>query len=130
MITDRLKQIIDYSGITPNAFAAKIGISQPRISNYLKGREPDFDTLSRICRTFVMIDPRWLLTGEGEMIVKESNFVDDSPKAEHVSKLIEIIHTQAETLLEQQRFINSSSGKIPPPLQNNNHYPDKEEFKG
>lgn len=128
MITDRLKQIIDYSGITPNAFAAKIGISQPRMSNYLKGREPDFDTLSRICRTFVMIDPRWLLTGVGEMIVRESN-AEDSLTGKHTAELIEIIRTQAETLLEQQRFINSGSGKIPPPLQNDNQYPDKEEFK-
>ena len=124
-ITERLKEIIDYLGLTPNAFAAKIGISQPRMRNYLTGRTPDFETLRRICITFVNIEPRWLLTGVGDMLV---------PSIALASTLeLAIIKTQAETILKQQQFINDHfmelhQKKISPPRVGV-EYPDKEHIK-
>lgn len=113
-ITDRLHQLIDYLGITSNAFALKIGISQPRMSNYLKGRLPDYDTLYRICKTFVVINPAWLLIGEGEMLKPENpkpeenlGQVSDSDSSKIIGELTEVIKTQAKALLEQQQFINA-----------------------
>lgn len=69
-VSDRLQQIIDYLGLSPNSFATKLGVSQPRMRNYLQGRNPDYEILNRICITFVMIDARWLLSGEGAMLVE------------------------------------------------------------
>lgn len=137
-IADRLRQIIDYLRIRPNAFALKIGISQPRMSNYLKGRLPDYDTLHRICTTFVMINPTWLLTGEGEMLKSEtpkieenSGAVSDLEPSKIISELTEVIRTQAKALLEQQQFISAhfpsnARGAVPPPLQKGDQYAEKQ----
>ena len=105
-ISDRLNQIIDFLDIKPNAFAVKIGISQPRLNNYLKGRDPDYDTLRRICETFVMIDPGWLLTGRGVMLAKEEKPCTTTSE-NRIDELTRIIATQANALCEQQRFINT-----------------------
>ena len=131
-ITERLKEIIDYLGLTPNAFAAKIGISQPRMRNYLTGRTPDFETLRRICITFVNIEPRWLLTGVGDMLVPSIALGATNPSSASTLELA-IIKTQAETILKQQQFINDHfmelhQKKISPP-RGGGEYPDKEHIK-
>ncbi|BBL00815.1 hypothetical protein A3BBH6_10510 [Alistipes onderdonkii subsp. vulgaris] len=130
-ITERLREIIDYLGLTPNAFAAKIGISQPRMRNYLTGRDPDFETLSQICITFVNIDPRWLLTGDGDMLLPSVALGATNPSASTLE--LAIIKTQAETILKQQQFINDHfmelhQKKISPPRVGE-EYPDKEHIK-
>lgn len=130
-ITERLKEIIDYFGLTPNAFATKIGISQPRMRNYLTGRDPDFETLSQICITFVNIDPRWLLTGEGDMLLPL--VASGATNLSGTTLELAIIKTQAETILKQQQFINDHfmelhQKKISPPHAGA-EYPDKEHIK-
>ena len=138
MITDRLKQLIDYLGITPNAFASRIGVSQPRMRNYLEGRMPDFETLKRICETFVMINPGWLLTGTGDMIIEQhlkNNKSNSKLSTQRIDELTEIITIQAKALLEQQQFINAHFPKsmrgqiITPPLGNMEKSPDTEHIK-
>lgn len=129
-ISDRLNQIVDFLGIKPNAFAMKIGISQPRLNNYLKGRDPDYDTLRRICETFVMIDPGWLLTGRGTMLVDR-----DEPhtptSGNRIDELTRIIETQAKALFEQQRFINAHfpQGHASPPRPGTEEWPEDENRK-
>ena len=113
-ISNRLLQIVDYVNITANAFAAKIGVSQPRFRNYLNGRAPDYDTLSQICKTFVMINERWLLTGEGEMLKKSTN---DSLAATSVvyksdPRDAEILAANKETIETQKKLIMSLEQRI------------------
>lgn len=136
-ITERLQKIVDYLGTNPNSFAAKIGISQPRMRNYLNGRLPDYDALNKICKTFVMINPCWLLTGEGDMLVSESEDKNKNSVTErsHIQELIQIIQNQAKALLEQQQFINAHFPKAmrdqisTPPLSDVEKSPDIEHIK-
>lgn len=67
-INERLSQLVELKGYTARSFSSQLGVSSQRFSNYLKDRDPDYDTLNRIVETFVDVDPGWLLTGEGEMI--------------------------------------------------------------
>lgn len=68
MICERLNIIVNYQGLTPRAFALKIGVSPQRFGNYLKDRDPDYATLKKIVETFIDVSPEWLLTGKGEML--------------------------------------------------------------
>lgn len=126
-ISKRLLQVVDYANITANAFAVKIGVSQPRFRNYLNGRAPDYETLSQICKTFVMINERWLLTGEGEMLkntiensipTEEIVYKSDPRDAELISSKNEIIDTQKKLILSLEQRIKdlergSSYSKTP-----------------
>ena len=69
-INDRIAKCIDASGLTKSAFAEKINIGQPFISQLYNGKKKPSDrTISDICREF-NVNEVWLRTGEGEMFVR------------------------------------------------------------
>ncbi len=66
-INDRVAQVITALGLTKTAFAARLNISQPTVSQICSGRCGVSDrTVSDICEKFG-INEIWLRTGIGEM---------------------------------------------------------------
>lgn len=66
-INDRVAQVITSLGLTKTAFAARLNISQPTVSQICSGRCGVSDrTVSDICEKFG-INEIWLRTGVGEM---------------------------------------------------------------
>jgi hypothetical protein len=73
----RIKQVVDYkTGGNVSKFAELIGTSQQKLNRVFKidtrtGKFPTVpsDIISRITELFVDINPSWLLTGEGEMLL-------------------------------------------------------------
>lgn len=111
-INERLSQIVELKGYTARSFSMQLGIGSQRFSNYLKERNPDYDTLKRIVETFVDIDPGWLLTGEGEMIkdkysrgaIERGNQISISQLEDQLKdkdKIINILEKHVEVLEEQ-----------------------------
>jgi transcriptional regulator with XRE-family HTH domain len=64
-IAQRIQQIMRDIGVTQQELADLLGISQPAISLYLKGRMPPPDVLLQIAR-LGGTTMEWLLTGETE----------------------------------------------------------------
>ena len=53
MIANRMKFLVNNSGKSQTVIAEKLGISQPRLNQYLNGkREPDYAFLVKFCRYF------------------------------------------------------------------------------
>lgn len=66
-INDRVAQVIKSLGLTKTAFAARLNITQPTVSQICSGRCGVSDrTVSDICEKFG-INEVWLRTGVGEM---------------------------------------------------------------
>lgn len=66
-VASRISMIIEKYGLTKTAFAAKIGLSQPFVSQICAGtKEPSDRTIADICRQF-KISEEWLRNGTGEM---------------------------------------------------------------
>lgn len=66
-ISKRINEIISISGLSKTAFAKKINVSQPFVSQMISGTaKPSDRTIADICREFD-INETWLRTGEGEM---------------------------------------------------------------
>lgn len=66
-INDRVAQVITSLGLTKTAFAARLNITQPTVSQICSGRCGVSDrTVSDICEKFG-INEVWLRTGVGEM---------------------------------------------------------------
>lgn len=65
---DRIKQYIDYKGITNRAFEQKNDLSNGYIATQLK-RNADLGEgiLNKILENCLDINPLWLITGNGEM---------------------------------------------------------------
>ena len=69
-INDRIKTVVDDSGLTKTEFAKRINISQPTVSMFCYGKaNPSDRTIADICREF-RISETWLRTGEGPMRVE------------------------------------------------------------
>lgn len=72
-INERIAACIKESGLTKTAFAKKINISQPFISQLCSGEKlPSDRTIADICREF-NVNENWLRTGEGEMFLRLNN---------------------------------------------------------
>lgn len=68
-ISDRIALIIKERGLSTRAFEQTIGCSNGVISKCInKGTDISSQWVSKIIETFVEIDPKWLLTGEGSML--------------------------------------------------------------
>jgi len=70
---ERVKEFIDYKGISAGELADLLDVQRSNISHILNGRnKPGAVFLERFLLTFPEINARWLLTGEGQMILLNS----------------------------------------------------------
>jgi transcriptional regulator with XRE-family HTH domain len=66
---DRIKEFIDYKGISGGELADMLDVQRSNISHILNGRnKPGAALLERFLTTFPEVNARWLLTGKGSMI--------------------------------------------------------------
>lgn len=63
--TDRVKQFIDYKGISKYKFCQQLGFSNKFLDN---SSNMGTDKAGKILRHYPDLNPEWLLTGEGEML--------------------------------------------------------------
>ena len=67
-VNQRLKQVIEKSDLSVNAFAKRVDVPQRTLSHTLnRGSEPSTKTLNAVLSAFPEVNPDWLLTGSGEM---------------------------------------------------------------
>ena len=71
-MTERLNLIIKHLSLTPASFAASINVSQTLIHYYTKGRTPSLDVVQKIVKRYPDISCRWLITGDGEMLLNNA----------------------------------------------------------
>lgn len=70
MILERLKEYIDYRGISVAAFERSIGMANASFGKSLKNKGAiGTDKLEKILSIYPEISPNWLLMGIGEMII-------------------------------------------------------------
>lgn len=68
---ERLKKFIDFLGITPHRFNVTCGLSNSYTAAMKKGIGDD--ALKKIATTYPFLNPDWLITGDGEMIIDGVN---------------------------------------------------------
>lgn len=66
-LSSRIKLVVEESGLTKTEFGRRINLSQPTISNLMKGAQnPSKRTLIDIANKFD-VEEEWIRTGEGPM---------------------------------------------------------------
>jgi transcriptional regulator len=69
MVLDRIKEYIDYKGISTAAFERSIGMSNASFGKSLKNRGGiGSDKIERILLVYPELSAEWLFTGNGEML--------------------------------------------------------------
>ena len=83
----RIKQYIDFKGLTVSSFEKSTGMSNGSFSSQLKNNKTiGVDKLENILRTYPELNPEWLLTGKGSMLLtsieKENTISQTSIRAQ------------------------------------------------
>lgn len=95
-ISDRISQVVKESGLTKTAFAKRINISQPYLSQLCGGGyTPSDRTIADISREF-HVRREWLETGEGPMKLPEPE-----EELELVSDLLSGTPTRAAEIIKE-----------------------------
>lgn len=70
---DRIKSYMDYKGISAGELSLSLDVQRSNISHILNGRNmPGAAFIEKLLLKYPDLDARWLLTGEGEMILNNS----------------------------------------------------------
>ncbi len=77
---DRIKQFIDYKGISAGDLASELDVQRSNISHILNGRnKPGAAFIEKFLLVFPDLNARWLLTGEGNMVNSETSRPEINP---------------------------------------------------
>ncbi|MDL2309044.1 helix-turn-helix domain-containing protein [Bacteroidales bacterium OttesenSCG-928-C03] len=72
-MTDRIKNVQEYFGLTATQFADKIELNRSSLTHIYTGRnQPSLDVARKILQTFPEINSDWLIMGRGEMFQAKS----------------------------------------------------------
>lgn len=100
MILERLKQYIDFKGISVAAFERSIGMANASFGKSLKKQGAiGTDKLENILNTYPDISPMWLLKGIGDMIV--ANDMCQPAKETAPTYLLNMI-AEKDTMIREQ----------------------------
>lgn len=99
MILERIKEYIDFKKLAVSAFERSIGMSNASFGKSLKnGGAIGTDKLENILNIYTDINPVWLLTGKGDMLVGEKNSTSEPIDVNAGNYFIEKIAQQAEEI--------------------------------
>lgn len=113
MILSRIKEFIDSKGISISAFEKSIGVANASFGKPLKvGGNIGSDKLENILSIYTDLNPIWLMTGEGNMLISSNvhdknaypNAYQDaylSPKSENESEDKDANLPQKERLIKE-----------------------------
>lgn len=92
-VKERLKEFIKHTGLSVNKFEQLCGLGKSYVGNMRVSMQPD--KIQKIVRKFPELNSGWLLTGEGEMLRKDSGTRPDEPAAPIIKDAIPLIPMDA-----------------------------------
>jgi transcriptional regulator with XRE-family HTH domain len=74
---DRIKKYMDYKSISAGELATQLEVQRSNISHVLNGRNmPGAAFIEKLLLSFPDLNARWLLTGNGEMLMEGGSYAD------------------------------------------------------
>lgn len=97
-IYDRIEMILDYKKIKKGQLAKRLDISNGQISGMLKGSDFGISKLIAIVELFPEINGHWLLTGKGDILIKNSSQNQKELKSEIERLSRELAESQKDVI--------------------------------
>jgi len=110
MVSERVGQYIERKKISYYAFENSLGASRGSISKAVKeGKSIGSNVLENIMNVYADINPNWLLTGQGEMLVNGEDVLQN--------RSIETFRLKSDNMIESQHIplydIEAVAGLVP-----------------
>lgn len=104
-IIDRLDEYMRYAGLNDNKVTVQCGLSNSIVGNARKrGKSINGDNIAKIISTYRNLNARWLLTGEGDMLVSESYPTETG--------ITQFLKNQNRELMEKVESLNREVGDL------------------
>ena len=109
-IAQRLKELIDFTGLSVRAFSSKCGISQATLDKQIKGlRGVSIETIMNILQSFPDLSSEWLIRGDGPMFTQK---IDNTAEVARINKLIDTISALQEVTDAKSDTITTMAKRI------------------
>lgn len=99
--SDRFRMLKDESGTTLKDLSAKLDITVPNLSYYMKGREPSYDILIKIADYF-NVTTDWLIGRTDERNTSQSSIIEEIEKQLNVNGMEKLSGKAKELFLKHQ----------------------------
>lgn len=97
---NRIKEYIDFKGVTISAFERSIGMSNASFGKSLKsGGSIGCDKLENILKTYPDLNLLWLVTGKGKMLIAKEEEKNE-PKQNIAPELIQLLREKDEQIMK------------------------------
>lgn len=105
-ICDRINLIIEKEGLTVASFARKIGTGDQTVRGCVVQRrnKPSYEFIAKIIQTFDWLNPRWFITGEGDMIMPKN---EPQPSLDSLIKYLREKDDKIEKLIEEKTLLRA-----------------------
>lgn len=108
-VNDRIVLLMQHEGLSPAAFARKIGIGDQTVRSVcvMKRNKPGYDFLNNIVQTFEWLNPTWLLTGKGDMTMSPNPSNPQTAESSETKNFKDLINylkekdNRIETLIQE-----------------------------
>lgn len=114
-VKKRLQLFLEYKRVSQSAFERTLGLAHGYVSNIRKGISPEVCSL--IVHHYSELNTKWLITGEGEMLVKSANpsTLQDTERTRYIEMLKwrdgRIVELE-NLVLKLQRVIDETENSI------------------
>jgi phage repressor protein C with HTH and peptisase S24 domain len=109
MNIDRISKFIDYEGVSNRQFEMKIGASNGVITRAVRNKtDIQSKWITLILENYPQINPSWLVTGKGEMLISEKNINELSSLSTNENKgfVIPLYNAEASAGIGQLQLSN------------------------
>lgn len=119
-IAERIKLVLSSKNLSIRSFARAINCADTTIGNIVQHKsEPNYSTIFSILEQFPDISPEWLITGEGDMYVKQLDKEEtyEDFYANHIKEITKIILSKLESYAESapiESILSSVASEIKP----------------
>lgn len=112
-VFNRLVTFKDSSGMTLNAFSARIGMDQSTLHYQFHGKRAlSLDTILNTISAYKELSAEWLLRGRGEMVVTNEKIQNETKTDERIEGLLETIQILSDTIRAKSRTIDALNEEI------------------
>lgn len=98
---DRLSIFIEFIQTNPRSFERSINISNGYFAKQKKNGSIGSNILEKIHHHYKILDIKWLLTGEGNMLNKKNIYIEKNPEIEVMKNKIQNLELHLEGISSQ-----------------------------
>jgi transcriptional regulator with XRE-family HTH domain len=109
---NRIKKVMDESGLSASKFADKIGVPRSGLSHVLSGRnKPSLDYVLKVLNAFPKVDPNWLLLGR-EFVIENENKMENNDEVTNSNSTTKINDSLAMLNTKMEGQVDKMLGSI------------------